>query len=87
MTEAHDPGDNLFCEHRLEAVLCTHAGRGSRELVGGVTEALKSFVGTAPPSDDITMLALRWLDAAALVSTFAVNGKFYQSGVRRQRIE
>jgi hypothetical protein len=34
--------------------------------VGGVTEALKSFVGTAAPSDDITMLALRWLDAAAL---------------------
>jgi sigma-B regulation protein RsbU (phosphoserine phosphatase) len=66
VTEAHDPGDNLFCEHRLEAVLCTHAARGSRELVGGVTEALKSFVGTAPPSDDITMLALRWLDAAAL---------------------
>ena len=66
VTEAHDPGDNLFCEHRLEAVLCTHAGRGSRELVGGVTEALKGFVGTAPPSDDITMLALRWLDAAAL---------------------
>ena len=66
VTEAHDPDDNLFCEHRLEAVLCTHAGRGSRELVGGVTEALKGFVGTAPPSDDITMLALRWLDAAAL---------------------
>jgi hypothetical protein len=34
--------------------------------VGGVTEALKAFVGTASPSDDITMLALRWLDAAAL---------------------
>ena len=66
VTEAHDPGNNLFCEHRLEAVLCTHAGRGSRELIGGVTEALKGFVGTAPPSDDITMLALRWLDAAAL---------------------
>ena len=66
VTEAHDPGDNLFCEHRLEAVLCTHAGRGSRELIGGVTEALKGFVGTASPSDDITMLALRWLDAAAL---------------------
>ncbi|MGZ3312183.1 MAG: PP2C family protein-serine/threonine phosphatase [Xanthobacteraceae bacterium] len=66
VTEAHDPGGNLFCEHRLEAVLCTHAGRGSREIVGGVAEALKGFVGTAPPSDDITMLALRWLDAAAL---------------------
>ena len=66
VTEAHDPGDNLFCEHRLEAALCTHAGRCSRELVGGVTEALKGFVGTALPSDDITMLALRWLDAAAL---------------------
>ena len=87
MTEAHDPDDHLFCEHRLEAVLCTHAGRGSRELVGGATEALKGFVGTAPPSDDITMLALRWLDAAALVSTFAVYGQFYQSRFRRQRSE
>jgi sigma-B regulation protein RsbU (phosphoserine phosphatase) len=66
VTEAHDPGGDLFCEHRLEAVLRTHAGRGSREVVGGVTEALRGFVGTAPPFDDITMLALRWLDAAAL---------------------
>ena len=48
VTEAHDPGDNLFCEHWLEAVLCTHAGRGSRELIGGVTEALKGLVGTRP---------------------------------------
>ena len=66
VTEAHDPGGDLFCEHRLEAVLRTHADRGSREVVGGVTEALRGFVGTAPPFDDITMLALRWLDAAAL---------------------
>lgn len=66
VTEAHDPGGELFCEHRLEAVLRTQAGRCSREVVGGVAEALKCFVGTAPPSDDITMLALRWLDAAAL---------------------
>jgi sigma-B regulation protein RsbU (phosphoserine phosphatase) len=66
VTEAHDPVGNLFCEHRLEAVLRTHAGRGSREVVGGVTEALKGFVGTAPQSDDITMLAVRWLHAAAL---------------------
>ena len=66
VTEAHDPGGDLFCEDRLEAVLGMHAGRGSREVVGGVTEALKGFVGTAPPHDDITMLALRWLDAAAL---------------------
>ena len=66
VTEAHDPGGNLFCEHRLEAVLRAHAGCGSREVVGGVTEALRGFVGTAPQSDDITMLALRWLHAAAL---------------------
>ena len=66
VTEAHDPGGDLFCEHRVESVLRTHAGRGSREVVGGVTEALRGFVGTAPQSDDITMLALRWLHAAAL---------------------
>jgi serine phosphatase RsbU (regulator of sigma subunit) len=66
VTEAHNPVGDLFCEHRLEAVLRTHAGRGSREIVDGVTEALKSFAGTAPPSDDITMLALRWIGADVL---------------------
>ena len=47
----------------------TGESSGRREIIlasGGVTEALRGFVGTAPPFDDITMLALRWLHAAAL---------------------
>ena len=67
VTEAHDPGDDL----RLRAPA---RGRGSGRMQvaaaanswAALTEARKNFVGTAPPSDDMTHVALRWLDAAAL---------------------
>ena len=65
VTEAHDPSGALFSEERLEAALCASAGLGSRAMVGKVSEALKGFVGTALPSDDITMLALRWVAPSA----------------------
>jgi phosphoserine phosphatase RsbU/P len=61
VTEANDIQAGLFSEERLESVLRAAAGRSSREIVDAVTGALKSFVGTAEPSDDITMLAVRML--------------------------
>jgi serine phosphatase RsbU (regulator of sigma subunit) len=36
------------------------------EIVTSVAEAVRGFVGNALPSDDITMLAVRRLDGAAL---------------------
>lgn len=59
VTEAHDLAGGLFSEERLETALRASAGRSSRDVVQAVSEALKNFVGTALPSDDITMLALR----------------------------
>jgi sigma-B regulation protein RsbU (phosphoserine phosphatase) len=66
ITEASNAIDELFGEARLEAVLRGGAGRPSAEIVSSVAEAVKSFVGTALPSDDITMIAVRRLDPSAV---------------------
>jgi sigma-B regulation protein RsbU (phosphoserine phosphatase) len=67
VTEAANGEGELFAEARLEAVLRTGAGCSSAaEIVKSVGEAVRGFVGTALPSDDITMLAVRRLDSSAL---------------------
>jgi sigma-B regulation protein RsbU (phosphoserine phosphatase) len=66
VTEANNPAGELFSEERLEAVLNGIADRSSADIVKSVAEAVHSFVGTALPSDDITMLALRRLDPSVL---------------------
>ena len=63
VTEAANHEGALFSEERLEAAL--RGGRRSAplpEIVKSVAEAVRGFVGTARPSDDITMLAIRRLD-------------------------
>ena len=65
VTEAADPRDELFSEQRLEAVLRAGAGVSAADIVKSVAQAVRDFVGTALPSDDITMLAVRRLDPAA----------------------
>jgi phosphoserine phosphatase RsbU/P len=66
VTEANNSAEEMFGETRLEAVLRAAADAPSAEVVKSVAEALRSFVGNALPFDDITMLAIRRLDAAAL---------------------
>ena len=65
VTEAADPHDELFSEQRLEAVLRADAGVSAADIVKSVAQAVRDFVGTALPSDDITMLAVRRLAPAA----------------------
>jgi sigma-B regulation protein RsbU (phosphoserine phosphatase) len=65
VTEAADPHDDLFSEQRLESVLRAGAGVSAADIVKSVAEAVRDFVGTALPSDDITMLAVRRLAPAA----------------------
>jgi len=67
VTEAANGEGELFAEARLEAVLRAGAGCSSAaEIVKSVGEAVRCFVGTALPSDDITMLAVRRLHPLAL---------------------
>ena len=67
VTEAADQQGELFAEARLEAVLRAAGGCSTAaEIVRSVAEAVRGFVGNALPSDDITMLAVRRLDGAAL---------------------
>jgi sigma-B regulation protein RsbU (phosphoserine phosphatase) len=66
VTEAANTQDELFSEQRLEAVLRDAAGTPAADIVNSVARAVRDFVGTALPSDDITMLALRRLPASAL---------------------
>ena len=66
VTEANNATEEMFGETRLEGVLRAAAGAPSAEIVKSVAEAVRGFVGTALPFDDITMLALRRLDTPAL---------------------
>jgi serine phosphatase RsbU (regulator of sigma subunit) len=50
----------------LEAALRGAADRASAKIISSVAEAVKGFVGTALPSDDITMIAVRRLDPSAV---------------------
>jgi phosphoserine phosphatase RsbU/P len=63
VTEAANLQDDLFSEPRLEAVLRANPGAASADIVRSVAEAVRDFVGGAQQSDDITMLAIRRIDA------------------------
>jgi phosphoserine phosphatase RsbU/P len=65
VTEAENPQQDMLTEARLEAVLRGAAGRTSAEIVKSVAEAVRGFVGSALPSDDITMMAIRRLGPPA----------------------
>jgi phosphoserine phosphatase RsbU/P len=59
VTEANNRAAELFSESRLEIVLRRASGRSSADVIEAVAVELRGFVGTAQPSDDITMLAVR----------------------------
>ena len=59
VTEAIDRQDQLFGEERLESVLRASAGGRPHELIKAVAEAIRTFAGGAPQSDDITAMAVR----------------------------
>jgi phosphoserine phosphatase RsbU/P len=60
VTEAMNEGEQLFGDERLAAALRVAAGRSPAEIVQSVLDAVRSFAGSAPPSDDIAALACRW---------------------------
>lgn len=61
VTEASDLADAMFGEARLEQTLREVEACGAAALTACVGDEVKRFSGTAPRSDDITLLALRLL--------------------------
>ncbi len=61
VTEAMDSDMNMYEEERLTGYLKRTNGSSVRELAAGSIADLKAFAGSAPQSDDITVLALRYL--------------------------
>jgi sigma-B regulation protein RsbU (phosphoserine phosphatase) len=61
VTEAMNEAGKMFTEARLEAYLCRADCLPVAALTQAVTEAVDAFVQGAPQSDDLTLLALRYL--------------------------
>lgn len=63
VTEAFAPDGSIFGEERLEQILSNTCCRSAETLLNEVDTALVAFQGNLPPSDDVTMLALRRTDS------------------------
>jgi len=61
VTEAMNPDEEEFEEHRVEAILKQSRRASAQELVDEVTRSVKEFVGDATQSDDITMVCLKMI--------------------------
>ncbi len=67
VTEAVAPGDILFGDDRLAAIMADTALEAPAQLVEAVARGVEAFADTEPQADDITMLALHWRGHAALL--------------------
>jgi sigma-B regulation protein RsbU (phosphoserine phosphatase) len=60
VSEATNAADEFFGEDRLLAQLEVASAGGPPEIVRSVLDAVRDFAGSAPQSDDITILAARY---------------------------
>jgi sigma-B regulation protein RsbU (phosphoserine phosphatase) len=61
ISEALDPANRVFSEARLRGFLGTAGRCPPRELIRSLLAEVRSFAADAPQSDDVTVLALRFL--------------------------
>ena len=82
VTEAFDPERDCFGEDKLLGAL-RDAAPGARAMVERVLDDVRTFARGEPQSDDIALLAIRWLPAAELklelYSTLADSAHGYQA--------
>jgi sigma-B regulation protein RsbU (phosphoserine phosphatase) len=57
VTEAMDPGENLYSERRLESFLAGSGFPSIEELNGGIITSVEEFASGAEQADDITLLS------------------------------
>jgi sigma-B regulation protein RsbU (phosphoserine phosphatase) len=65
VTEAADPAEREYSEPRLEEELCRIGVGDPRQTVTQLCESVARFADGAPQSDDITVLAVRYLSPQA----------------------
>jgi sigma-B regulation protein RsbU (phosphoserine phosphatase) len=58
VTEACNPDEELFTRMRVKDLLAQPAA-SSKEILDRIRQQVFDFVGTAPRSDDLTMLAIQ----------------------------
>jgi sigma-B regulation protein RsbU (phosphoserine phosphatase) len=63
ITEAMDPGEDLYSEPRLARFLAANRHSPPRQIIGDLVGDVRQFAGGAPPSDDMTALALLYRGA------------------------
>jgi sigma-B regulation protein RsbU (phosphoserine phosphatase) len=61
ITEAMDGSENEYGEERLQGCLKRYSNSALTDIIQGVIGEVKSFSVGAPQTDDITVLALRYL--------------------------
>ena len=61
VTGAMDENENLFSEHRLKELLEAAKHASPEDLIRGLVREVRAFSAGTPQSDDITVLALRYL--------------------------
>lgn len=59
VTEAFNTQNEYFGEERLVASLCRNRSRPVQEIMAALLEDIREFCGTAPQSDDITLILVR----------------------------
>jgi serine phosphatase RsbU (regulator of sigma subunit) len=59
LSEAMNEGSELFGEVRLRRILEQSEGLSSEQLRARILDEVESFVGEAPPHDDLTMVVLK----------------------------
>ncbi|HOC25071.1 MAG TPA: PP2C family protein-serine/threonine phosphatase, partial [bacterium] len=60
ITEAMNPGEEMFGDKRTEESLQSHAGESLNNLVENMIKEVQAFAGAQEQSDDMTCLTLRY---------------------------
>ncbi len=61
VNEAMNPESKQYSNRRFENTLNQLTGKSVNEILNGLREDVRKFVKKAPPSDDITMLAVKYI--------------------------
>ena len=63
--EYHDAAGEQFGKERVGAIVAAHAGESAERLAARILEAVAAHAGAAPQEDDITVVIVKRLPAAA----------------------